>query len=225
MTSYDYNIVDSCMMSFNLNCIMPLKQLYNIVTKVSSRQKCYYFWWSTWLLRSATPLLGLSGDPDNPTKDLEAHSYEVHSKDTRSHIHGWYKETSCALVMEFLWSSHEVHMKFKSFEIQMNFIFISCEMLMSLMSTLVLHGYNISTSLVLRYEVHMNFIRTAYKFIWINLISFDMKFIRISYELHTKLIWTSRKFHMNKFDFISYEIHEKFIWTSYKGRMTLTIKF
>ena len=37
-------------MSFNLNCIMQLKQFYNIATKVSSRKKCYYIWWSTWLL-------------------------------------------------------------------------------------------------------------------------------------------------------------------------------
>ena len=28
---------------------MQLKQFYNIATKVSSRKKCYYFWWSTWL--------------------------------------------------------------------------------------------------------------------------------------------------------------------------------
>ena len=117
-------------------------------------------------------------------------------------------------------------MKFKSFEIHMNFICISCEILMSLMSTsLALHGYNISTSLVIRCKVHMNFIRTAYKFIWIYLISFDTKFINSSFELHTKLIWSSREFHMNKLDFISYEIHEKFIWTSYEARMKLTMNF
>ena len=34
----------------NLNCIMQLKQFYYTATKVSSRKKCYYFWWSTWLL-------------------------------------------------------------------------------------------------------------------------------------------------------------------------------
>ena len=50
VTSYGYIIVDSCKISFNLNCIMQLKQFYNIVTKVSSRKKCYYFWWSTWLV-------------------------------------------------------------------------------------------------------------------------------------------------------------------------------
>ena len=42
-------IVYSCRISFNLNCI--IKQFYNIATKVSSRKKCYYFWWSTWLLK------------------------------------------------------------------------------------------------------------------------------------------------------------------------------
>ena len=31
---------------------MQLKQFYNIATKVSSRKKCYYFWWSTWLIRA-----------------------------------------------------------------------------------------------------------------------------------------------------------------------------
>ena len=49
MTSYGYIIVDSCIISFNLNFIMQLKQFYYIATKVSSRKKCYYFWWSTWL--------------------------------------------------------------------------------------------------------------------------------------------------------------------------------
>ena len=44
-------IMDSCILSFHLNCIMQLKQFYNIATKVSSRKKCYYFWWSTWLIR------------------------------------------------------------------------------------------------------------------------------------------------------------------------------
>ena len=122
--------------------------------------------------------------------------------------------------------SYEVHMKFKLFEIHMKFICISCELFMSLMSTsLVLHGYNISTILVLQYEVHMNFIRTACKFMWINLISSHMKFMRSSFELHTKFIWTSHEFHMNKFDFISYEIRKKFIWTSYETRMKLTINF
>ena len=123
-------------------------------------------------------------------------------------------------------NSYEVHTKFKLFEIHRNFIWISRELFISLMSTsLVLHGYNILTSLVLRYEVHMNLIRTACKSIWINLISFHMKFMRSSFELHTKLIWTSHELHMMKFDFISYEIHEKFIWTSYEARMKLTINF
>ena len=47
---YTYMIVNSCIISFNLNCIMQLKQFYNIATKVSSRKMCYYFWWSTWLI-------------------------------------------------------------------------------------------------------------------------------------------------------------------------------
>ena len=51
MTYYGYIIVDLCIISFNLNCIMQLKQFYTIATKVSSRKKCYYFWWSTWLKR------------------------------------------------------------------------------------------------------------------------------------------------------------------------------
>ena len=50
-------------------------------------------------------------------------------------------------------------------------------MFMSLVSiSLVLHGYNILTSLILRYEAHMDFIRSACKFMWINLISFHIKF-------------------------------------------------
>ena len=43
--------MDSSIISFNLDCITQLKQFYNIATKVSSRKKCYYFWWSTWLVR------------------------------------------------------------------------------------------------------------------------------------------------------------------------------
>ena len=50
MTSFGYIIVDSCIISLNLNCILQLKQFYDIATKVSCRKKCYYFWWSTWLL-------------------------------------------------------------------------------------------------------------------------------------------------------------------------------
>ena len=36
---------------------MQLKQFYNIITKVCSRKKCYYFWWPTWLItwRSIPP--------------------------------------------------------------------------------------------------------------------------------------------------------------------------
>ena len=29
---------------------MQVKEFYRIAIKVSSRKKCYYFWWSTWLL-------------------------------------------------------------------------------------------------------------------------------------------------------------------------------
>ena len=31
---------------------MQLKQFYDMTTKVNTRKKCYYFWWSTWLFRS-----------------------------------------------------------------------------------------------------------------------------------------------------------------------------
>ena len=56
MTSYGYIRLDSRIISFNLKCIMQLKQFYNIATKVSSRKKCYYFWWSAWLLSATIPL-------------------------------------------------------------------------------------------------------------------------------------------------------------------------
>ena len=49
MITYGYIIVDSCMISFNLNFIMQLKQFYDIANKVSCRKQCYYFWWSAWL--------------------------------------------------------------------------------------------------------------------------------------------------------------------------------
>ena len=41
VTSYIYIRMDLCIIAFNLNCIMQLKQFYNIATKVSSRKKCY----------------------------------------------------------------------------------------------------------------------------------------------------------------------------------------
>ena len=49
VASYGYIIVDLCIISLNLNCIMQWKQFYNITTKVSSRKKCYYFWWYTFM--------------------------------------------------------------------------------------------------------------------------------------------------------------------------------
>ena len=42
--------MDSCIISLNLNCVLQLKQFYNKATKFSCRKKCYYFWWSTWLV-------------------------------------------------------------------------------------------------------------------------------------------------------------------------------
>ena len=39
MTFYGYIIVDWCIISFNLNCIMQFKQFYNIASKVRSRKK------------------------------------------------------------------------------------------------------------------------------------------------------------------------------------------
>ena len=130
-------------------------------------------------------------------------------------------------------NSYEVHMKFTWSSNHSKFIWTSCELFMRFMSTsLVLHGYNILTSLVLRYEVHMNFImnfiRTACKFIWINLISFHMKFMGSAFELHTKFIWTSREFcvkfelHMN-FIWSSYEVNNKFLCSSNKFHMKLWI--
>ena len=47
---------------------MQLRQFYDIATKVSSRKKCYYFWWSTWLRRS------------NPIKDYSA------NRQSRNHV-------------------------------------------------------------------------------------------------------------------------------------------
>ena len=42
---------------------MQLKQFYKIVTKVSSRKKCYYFWWSTWLIKYTDSLMSLCKKP------------------------------------------------------------------------------------------------------------------------------------------------------------------
>ena len=41
--------MDSCIISFNLNCIMELKLSYNIAIKVNSRKRVLLLWWSTWL--------------------------------------------------------------------------------------------------------------------------------------------------------------------------------
>ena len=48
--------MDPYIISFNFNCIMQLKQFWNIVTKVSSRKKCYYLWWSPWLIIAPMPV-------------------------------------------------------------------------------------------------------------------------------------------------------------------------
>ena len=50
VTSYGYIIVDSCIISFNLSCIMQLKQFNNIAIKVCSRESATTFgdlhdWW------------------------------------------------------------------------------------------------------------------------------------------------------------------------------------
>ena len=37
---------------------MQLNQFYDIATKVSSRKKCYYFWWSTWLFKFSGTCIG-----------------------------------------------------------------------------------------------------------------------------------------------------------------------
>ena len=106
----------------------------------------------------------------------------------------------------------------------MNLICISCELFISLKSTsFVLHGYNIPTSSVLPYKVHMNFIRTAGKIVWINLTAFIWNSWEVHLKSDVKFIWTSHEFHMNKFDLIPYEIHEKFMWTSYEVHMKFTI--
>ena len=49
---------------------MQLKQFYNIATKVSSRKKCYYFWWSTWLLSSGTQT-ARQFKADRPIEDIQ----------------------------------------------------------------------------------------------------------------------------------------------------------
>ena len=59
MTSYDYIIVDSFIILFNLKCIMQLKQYCNIATKVSNRKKMLLFlviYLTDTRLRFETPL-------------------------------------------------------------------------------------------------------------------------------------------------------------------------
>ena len=43
MTSFGYIIVDSCIISLNLNCILQLKQFYDIATKVNCRKSATTF--------------------------------------------------------------------------------------------------------------------------------------------------------------------------------------
>ena len=43
MTFFGYIIVDACIISLNLNCILQLKQFYNIATKVSCRKSATTF--------------------------------------------------------------------------------------------------------------------------------------------------------------------------------------
>ena len=74
MTSYGHIIVDSCIISFILNYIMQSKLFYNIATKVSSRKKCYYFWWSTWLI---TRIRLLQTAPTISSRSLRTESCQV----------------------------------------------------------------------------------------------------------------------------------------------------
>ena len=60
MASYGYIIVDLCLLSLHLNCIMQLKQFYNIATKVSSKKRATTFgdqpyWWSQHLFIDKNP--------------------------------------------------------------------------------------------------------------------------------------------------------------------------
>ena len=43
VTSYGYVIVESFIISFSLNCIMQLKQFYNIAINVSSKKSAATF--------------------------------------------------------------------------------------------------------------------------------------------------------------------------------------
>ena len=96
--------MDICIVSFNLNCIMQLKQFYNIATKVSSRQKCYYFWWSTWQLKQshafpwldhvdpqAISLVPLARISINPTCTIDITLKQ-------SHVYPWHDPQAIPLV-------------------------------------------------------------------------------------------------------------------------------
>ena len=72
-----------------------------------------------------------------------------------------------AILMKFRWSLDEVQIIRNSYEFHMYFMWTVHKPHINLF---VLHGYIILTSLVIRYEIHMNFIRTACKFISMNLI-------------------------------------------------------
>ena len=76
VTSYGYIIVNSCIIWFNLNCIMQFKQFYSIATKVSSRKKCYYFGWSTWLLIACSVTGAADNQNMNNVNDIN-HPLEV----------------------------------------------------------------------------------------------------------------------------------------------------
>ena len=76
VTSYRYIIVNSCIISFNLNCITLLKQFYNIASKVSSRKRCYYFWWSTWLVSCTSVLMPSNNEiPISSLRNVGVHSF------------------------------------------------------------------------------------------------------------------------------------------------------
>ena len=124
MTSCGYFIVDLCIISFSLNCIMQLKQFYYIATKVSSRKKHYYFWWSTWLMMWPyrlyqcwhwdKPGLKLLGEPTTAGKTLRSLTSKQKSCNTHCFIISQFQILAChhdMLQLRFLY--HQLQRSWK----------------------------------------------------------------------------------------------------------------
>ena len=100
MTPYGYVIVNSCIISFNCNCIMQLKQFYNIATKVTSRKKVLLL--SVIYLTVYTAQLNLISSPPTYRTNTPHHTPIIL-------LHLLFVTTQCIGMCFSCWTHNAIH--------------------------------------------------------------------------------------------------------------------